>query len=129
MKVAVSGYFAPLHSGHIDYFKKASKLGKLIVIVNNDNQLYLKKKIKYPIKDRISVIKELKCVDKVIVSIDNNRCVCKTLEMIKPDIFANGGDRNVGNIPEKEVCDKLNIKIIDGLGEKIQSSTNLLNND
>lgn len=126
MKIAVSGYFAPLHRGHIDYFKRASKLGELTVIVNNNKQLYLKKKRVYPIEDRVAVIKELKCVSNVVVSIDTDRTVCKTLEMIKPDIFAKGGDRYKEEIPEKKICDKMKTKIIDGLGKKIQSSTNLL---
>jgi len=128
--VAVSGYFAPLHRGHLNYFKEAKKLGDLlVVIVNNDYQLARFKNRKYPIEDRIEVIKELRCVDRVMESIDKDSSVCRTLERLKPDIFANGGDRTEKNIPEVEVCEKLGIKMVFGVGgEKIQSSTNLLKN-
>lgn len=128
--VAVSGYFAPLHRGHINYFKEAKKLGDyLIVIVNNDYQLAYAKKRHYPIEDRIAVIQELKCVDDVVISVDRDKSVCQTLEAIKPDIFANGGDRTSENIPETEICEKIGIKMVFGVGgDKIQSSTNLLEN-
>lgn len=126
--VVTSGYFAPLHRGHIELFKKAKELGHLTVIINNDEQLLKNKKRIFPIEDRIAVIKELKCVDEVVISIDKDSSVCKTLEMLKPDIFCKGGDRTVSNIPEKEICDRLEIKIIDGLGLKVQSSTILYEN-
>jgi len=127
IKVAASGYFSPIHRGHIEYLKKAKELGDyLVVIVNNDKQLERNKKRFYPIEDRISVIKELRCVDEVVESIDTDKSVCRTLEMVKPDIFAKGGDRFQGEIPEKKICDKLGIRIIDGLGKKVQSSSWIL---
>lgn len=128
MKVVASGYFDPLTVGHVEYLEKAKKLGdKLIVIVNNDTQASLKKQFSFIKQDeRLTIIKALRCVDEVVLSIDQDRTVCKTLEMLKPDIFAKGGDQNIGTIPEKEICDLYNIKIIDGLGDKIQSSRWLL---
>jgi len=128
MKVVASGYFDPLTIGHVEYLQKAKNLGDtLIVIVNSDDQAKLKKQFSFMNQnERIQIVRALKCVDEVILSIDTDRTVCKTLELIKPDIFAKGGDQNVGTIPEKEVCDKFNIKIIDGLGDKIQSSRWLL---
>ena len=128
--VAVSGYFAPLHRGHLDYFREARGLGdKLIVIVNNDYQLARFKRRNYPIEDRISVVRELCIVDRAVESIDRDGSVRKTLEMIKPDIFANGGDRDEKNIPEVEICEKLGIKMAFGIGsKKVQSSTNILQN-
>ena len=127
MKIAVSGYFLWVHIGHIEYLQKASKLGKLIVIVNNDKQQILKYgKVIVPLKERMEVIRNIKCVDKVVMSLDTDRTVCKTLQMIQPDIFANGGDRTKTNIPETDVCKKYNIKLRFGLGKKIQSSSVLL---
>ena len=128
--VCVSGYFDPIHIGHIEYFKKSKEIGdKLMVIVNNDEQATLKKgKPFMPADERIQIIKELRCVDFVVKSIDTDRTVCKTLETIepKPYYFCNGGDQNNNTIPEGEVCSKRNIELRDGFGDKIQSSSWLI---
>ena len=126
-KVAVSGYFDPLHVVHLEYLELASKLGdRLIVIVNSDLQAVIKKgKSFMPEEDRMRIIKSLKFVDEVFLSIDKDGSQCKSLEAIKPDIFANGGDRSVGEIPESSVCSKYNIEMVDGLGDKIRSSSDL----
>lgn len=128
MIVAASGYFDPVHIGHIEYLTLAKALGdKLVVIVNNEAQTIAKKGKEFmPLKERVEIIKALRCVDEVVVSIDTDPSVCKTLEMIKPDIFAKGGDRYTYEIPETPICKRLGIKIIDGLGAKIQSSSNLI---
>ena len=127
VRVAVSGYFDPIHIGHLEYLKMAKNLGDyLIVIVNNDYQSNLKKGKSFMNElDRVEIIKALKLVDEVFLSIDKDRTVCKSLEKLKPDIFANGGDRLTDEIPEAEVCINLNIKMIDGLGDKIRSSSEL----
>jgi len=127
MKVAVSGYFDPIHVSHLEYFKYAKELGDyLIVIVNNDYQCSLKKgKAFMPEQDRLRIASSIKGVDEVVLSIDQDRTVCKTLEMINPDIFANGGDRSNKEIPESKVCREYNIKLVDGLGSKIRSSSDL----
>ena len=128
--VCVSGYFDPIHVGHIEYFKMSKKIGnKLMVIVNNDIQAKLKKGRAFmPVEERIKIIKELRCVDIVVKSIDNDRTVCKTLETVipKPDFFANGGDQNNNTIPETEICNIRGIELKDGFGEKIQSSSWLI---
>lgn len=126
--VATSGYFDPLHVGHVEYLRKAKALGdKLIVIVNNDKQAVLKKGYEFmPFAERVEIVKSLKFVDEVFLSIDEDKSVCKSLEAVKPDIFAKGGDRLSTNIPEAEICKKLGIKIADGLGNKIQSSSDLV---
>jgi len=125
--VATSGYFICLHAGHIEYLQKASELGRVTVILNNDKQQKLKYgKIIVPFRERKIVMESVKYVSEVIESIDTDRTVCKTLKMIYPDIFAKGGDRFSGEIPEAGICKELKIKIVDGLGEKIQSSSNIL---
>jgi len=126
----VSGYFDPIHIGHIEYFKKSKLVAdKLMVIVNNDDQAILKKGRAFmPVEERIKIIQELKCVDYVVLSLDTDRTVCKTLAMVepRPTYFCNGGDQNNNSIPESEICNELGIKLLDGLGEKIQSSSWLI---
>ncbi|MFH1325363.1 MAG: adenylyltransferase/cytidyltransferase family protein [archaeon] len=126
--VAVSGYFDPLHVGHIEYFELAKKLGdKLVVILNTDEQATKKKGFVFmPAKERKKIIESLKVVDEVFISIDEDKTVCKSLEAVKPDIFAKGGDRFSYEIPEAETCRKNNIKMVDSLGNKIQSSSDLV---
>lgn len=126
--VCASGYFDPLHVGHIEYLEKAKTLGdKLIVIVNNDKQAILKKgKSLMSQEERLLIVGSLKFVDGVFLSIDKDKTVCKSLEFINPNVFAKGGDRFEGEIPETKICKKLGIKIIDGLGKKIQSSSEII---
>ena len=126
--VVASGYFNPIHPGHIEYLQKAKALGNtLVVIVNNDRQASLKTGFSFmSCKDRLEIVRALACVDVAVESIDEDRTVCKTLAMLRPDIFAKGGDQNAGTIPEAVVCKALDIQIIDGLGDKIQSARWLL---
>lgn len=128
--VAVSGYFNPIHIGHIRMFEQAKKLGdKLIVIVNNDKQVKLKGSTPFMNeKERVEIVKSIKPVDKVILSIDKDKTVCQTLKLIKPDIFAKGGDSNRDNTPEIQICEEINCKIVFNIGHggKIQSSSWLL---
>ena len=128
--VCVSGYFDPIHIGHLEYFKKSKKIGtKLMVIVNNDEQAILKKgKPFMPVDERVKLIKEFRCVDFVVKSIDTDRTVRKTLETVqpKPDFFCNGGDQNNNTIPEYDVCNNRGIELRDGFGDKIQSSSWLI---
>jgi cytidyltransferase-like protein len=129
-RVAVSGYFNPLHVGHVRLIKAAKKFGKLVVIVNNDRQVKLKGSTPFMNeKERMEVIATLKPVDDVVLSIDDDLPVCKTLEMIKPDIFCNGGDRTAKNIPELGVCKKIGCEVKFGIGgPKVQSSSALITN-
>ena len=126
-KIAISGYFDPIHVGHIEYINNAKKLGDwLVVIVNNNNQCALKKgKYFMDEKDRVLIVKNIKAVDEVFLSIDEDKTVCKSLKKVNPDVFANGGDRKNYEIPESKVCKENNIQIIDGLGDKIRSSSDL----
>ena len=135
--IIVSGYFNPIHKGHIEYFNNAKKLAdKLFVIVNSDYQRLLKGSKKFQEEDeRMFVVSNIKTVDKVILSIDKDRTVCKTLKLIFNKyqteyelFFANGGDQNNDTIPERSICEKVGITLVDGLGDKVQSSSWLLKN-
>ena len=125
--VATSGYFDPLHVGHLECLEMAAELGeKLIVIVNSDLQAKLKKGESFMNQyDRMKIIASLKYVDEVFLSIDKDKSQCETLKYLKPNIFAKGGDRTNKEIPEAKICKELGIKIIDGLGKKIRSSSEL----
>ena len=127
IRVAVSGYFDPIHVGHLEYLRMAKELGDfLVVIFNNNFQCKLKKgKHFMDENDRVEIVKALRFVDEVFLSVDKDRTVCKSLEEIKPDVFANGGDRATSEVPETPVCKKFNIKMVDGLGDKIRSSSSL----
>lgn len=133
--IIVSGYFNPLHKGHLEYFNNAKSLADfLIVIVNSDLQRSLKGSKEFQNEsERMFIVSNIKAVDKAVISIDNDRTVCATLKKIANEFgdkyqlaFANGGDQNNNTIPERSTCDACGIKLIDGLGDKIQSSSWLL---
>lgn len=126
-KVAISGYFDPIHIGHLEYIQMARKLGDyLIVIVNTDKQAALKKGKSFMCEDdRLEIVSQIKGVDEAFMSIDEDKTVCKTLDLLKPDVFANGGDRSNSEIPEYKVCKENGTQIVDGLGAKIRSSSEL----
>ena len=135
--IVVSGYFNPIHKGHIEYFKSAKEQGdQLWVIVNNDQQRELKGSKEFQKEEeRLFIVQNIKAVDKAILSIDQDRTVCKTIELLHKQYhkthhlaFANGGDQNNQSIPERPICEQLGIELIDGLGDKIQSSSWLLKN-
>jgi cytidyltransferase-like protein len=128
--VAVSGYFDNIHEGHLSLFKEAKKLGdKLVVIIGRDDQLIGKKGFFFwPLKTRTEVIKSIKYVDEIFIAIDKDGTVNESLSALKPDIFANGGDRTPGKIPEEETCNKLGIKLAFNVGgaDKMNSSSQII---
>ena len=135
MKIIInSGYFDPLHVGHIECMELSKKLGdKLVIILNNDEQVKLKKgKPFMPENERKRIVESLKPVDEVLVSIDKDRSVCESIKAIAEKykgheiIFAKGGDRFSDEILEARVCKEFGIKIIDNVGKKIQSSSWLI---
>jgi cytidyltransferase-like protein len=133
----LSGYFNPIHKGHIECFNNAKVLAdELFVIVNNDHQRVLKGSNDFQKKaERVFIVSNIKAVDHSILSIDEDRTLCGTIEKIALDFgadydlsFANGGDQNNNTIPERPICDQMGITLIDGLGDKIQFSSWLLKN-
>ncbi len=135
--VVVSGYFNPLHVGHLEMLEAARELGdEVVVIVNNDRQQQMKKgKIILPEEQRCAVVAAIRHVDEVVLAIDEDPTVRATLAQLaerhagKRIVFANGGDRRSGQVvPETEVCEAHGIEMIFDLGgtEKVQSSSNIL---
>jgi len=134
--IIVSGYFNPIHKGHLEYFNNAKDLAdELFVIVNSDLQRALKDSKEFQKEDeRLFIVQNIKAVDTAIISIDKDRTVCASIESIFETYgdqyqlgFANGGDQDNNSIPEAPICKELGIQLIDGLGDKIQSSSWLLN--
>ena len=133
--IIVSGYFNPIHKGHLEYFEIAKKHGDILfVIVNSDYQRKLKGSKEFQDEhERMLIVSHLKLVDQAVLSVDQDRTVIETIKKIHTEysntyelFFANGGDQNNNTIPERIICEKLGVKLIDGLGEKIQSSSWLL---
>jgi cytidyltransferase-like protein len=134
--VAVSGGFDPVHIGHVRMFKEAKALGdELVVILNNDHWLKDKKGFPFmPETERKEIVEAIKGVDRVVLTRhgpgDPDRSVCHILKEIKPDIFANGGDRKPDGdpVPEVDVCKELGIAMVYnvGAGGKVQSSSWLI---
>ena len=127
--VTVSGGFDPLHVGHVRMIQAAAQMGDVIVIANSDDWLMRKKGYVFmPYEERQEVLYSIKGVIDVFEADDEDGTVCKTLEKIKPDIFANGGDRKDNNTPEMDVCNELGIELLWNIGgEKVESSSNLVN--
>jgi cytidyltransferase-like protein len=139
--VAISGFFNPLHMGHIDYISAARNLGDfLIVIVNSDKQVDIKGSVPFMEQDeRLSIINNIKGVDRAVISIDDDGSVCETLRAefnrLQNDpffdelVFANGGDRKEGGVPEDILTDELGVRMAYNVGgEKTQSSSSLIEN-
>jgi len=133
--VIVSGYFNPLHLGHIKYLEEAEGWGAaLVAIINNDEQVKAKGSQQFMDEtERVEIVSAIRFVDYAVISIDVDKAVCETLRALAkllPDcrkVFANGGDRTLENIPETEVCEEFGIKMVFGVGgEKNQSSSWLL---
>jgi len=133
--VIVSGYFNPIHKGHLEYFNNAKSMAdKLFVIVNSDLQRELKGSKEFQDEnERLFIVQNIKSVDKAFISIDKDRTVRESIRKIHSDFsseyqiaFANGGDQDNNSIPEVPVCKELGIELIDGLGDKVQSSSWLL---
>ena len=133
--IIVSGYFNPLHKGHIELFQKAKKEGDTLwVIVNSDLQRELKRSKEFMDQnERLIIVSAIEIVDKALISIDKDKTQCATLTDLADKYsseyelyFANGGDQNIDSIPEAPICKEKGISLLEGLGDKIQSSAWLL---
>lgn len=139
--IAISGYFNPIHSGHIDYIKSAKQRGDiLVVIVNNDNQVKLKGSVPFQDEnERLKIVNNIKGVDKTVLSIDQDATVCDSLRLVHKTyqddpffhemFFCNGGDRKEGGVPEDVLTEEIGIKMLYNIGGgKVQSSSELIKN-
>ena len=133
--IIVSGYFNPIHKGHLEYFNNAKAMADvLFVIVNSDYQRALKGSKEFQKEEeRMIIVSNIRAVDHAVLSIDQDRTVCATIKHIAQTYgqqydlaFANGGDQNNQTIPERPICEEMGVALIDGLGDKIQSSSWLL---
>jgi cytidyltransferase-like protein len=133
--IIVSGYFNPIHKGHLEYFNNAKALAdELFVIVNSDLQRALKGSKEFQKEEeRLFIVQNIKAVNRAIISVDKDRTVCESIRTLHQKYgndyqlgFANGGDQDNNSIPEAPICNELGIQLIDGLGDKIQSSSWLL---
>jgi cytidyltransferase-like protein len=139
--VVISGYFNPLHTGHLDYIKGALELGdRLVVIINNDQQVELKGATPFMKEaDRMRIVSAIKGVDRVVLSIDTDSSVVQTIRFLYNEYavnwdfddmtFANGGDRTIESSPEEAYCNWRKIKTVYSVGgNKTQSSSGLIDN-
>lgn len=123
----VSGGFDPLHVGHVEYLERAALLGRVVVVLNSDAWLIRKKGYAFmPWVERCRVLKAMWSVYKVVPVDDSDGSVCEAIRRIKPDVFANGGDRTNENTPETTLCRELGIDLAFGLGGKVQTSSGLV---
>ena len=136
--IIVSGYFNPLHAGHLELFEIAKGIGDmLIVIVNSDLQRFLKGSKEFQKEEeRFAIINAIRYVDWAMISIDTDKTQVESLKEVygiykdtHKLAFANGGDQNNDTIPEADTCRELGIELIEGLGNKIQSSSWLLDKE
>lgn len=134
--VVVTGGFDPLHVGHLNHLEKARTMGdRLVVILQSDRNLVAKKGYVFmPYRDRMRIMKALRCVDLVVPNIDEDGSSAETLRQLAlgplhPDILAKGGDRVPGNMPAQEIaaCKEINCRIVYGIGGQLASSQELVN--
>ena len=134
VKVCVAGKFDPLLRGHLDHIKKAKALGDYLVVITHPDDVVVKARLRegkkgicvIPLADRIAVLESLKWVDEVVVSVDGNGECAETLRLIRPQIFAKGGDRtDDSRMPSGEltVCKEIGCEVRYGIGELLTSSS------
>jgi cytidyltransferase-like protein len=126
--IAVSGGFDPIHVGHVRMILDATKYGDVIVILNSDDWLLRKKGYVFmPFEERCEIVRSISGVVRTESVDDLDNTVCEALSRINPDIFGNGGDRTSTNTPEQNLCNRIGIEMMWGLGGgKIQSSSDLV---
>tara|TARA_B100001094_G_C18169176_1_gene794049 strand:- start:1233 stop:1733 length:501 start_codon:yes stop_codon:yes gene_type:complete len=135
----ISGYFNPIHTGHLDYIESAKQqCGVLYVIVNSDKQVKVKGSEPFMDEDsRVRIVKALQAVNYAFISVDEDETVVKSIEQIykcnqndpfiDSFVFMNGGDRVEGNTPEEKYCRDNNMETLYNVGGgKTQSSSTLI---
>ena len=127
-KIMVSGGFDPIHVGHVRMILEASKHGDVIVVANSDEWLQRKKGYVFmPFSERAEIISSIRGVAQVVPVDDSDNTVCEAIRRLRPDAFANGGDRKGDNTPEVSLCRELKIETLWNIGGgKIQSSSDLV---
>lgn len=133
--VIVSGYFSPLHVGHLDMIEEAAAVGDTLIVIVNNNEQQLAKKGQVIIDehDRLRLVKALRVVDDAFIAVDSDRTVKESIRLAAQKypghrlIFANGGDRKPEFVPEADVCDQLGVEMRFGVGghNKADSSTRI----
>lgn len=127
--VALSGGFDPIHVGHLYLIQDAALHGDVVIILNSDE--WLKRKKGYALMkwaDRAYILNSIKGVARVVDVDDTDWTVCEALERIRPDFFANGGDRTNENTPELKLCLDIGIKPLFNIGGgKVASSSEIVN--
>lgn len=138
MRIAItSGYYDPLHSGHVDCFRLAREQNDALWVILNNKYQSLLKRGSQPFQEeecRLDILKAIRYIDRVVLATDRDSTVCQTLEMLIQEAqktghevsFNKGGDRFSHNTPEKKICDQYGVRLIDGLGEKTYSSSEYL---
>lgn len=127
----VSGGFDPIHGGHVQMIRDAAQYGNVIVVANSDDWLIRKKGYVFmSFEERAKILKEIKGVILVSAVDDSDNTVCEAIRMLRPDYFANGGDRGKNNTPEQNVCEQLGVEMLWGIGGdyKFNSSSDLAKN-
>jgi len=127
-QIMISGGFDPVHLGHVKMIQEASQWGDVVVVVNSDQWLKRKKGYVFmPWRERVEIMGNFRGVTRVVGVNDRDGTVCEAIDRIRPDAFANGGDRKTENTPEMEFCNSLGIQLLWNMGgEKIQSSSELV---
>ena len=129
--VMVSGGFDPIHGGHVQMIRDAAQYGNVIVVANSDDWLQRKKGYVFmSFEERAKILKEIKGVILVSAVDDSDNTVCEAIRMLRPDYFANGGDRGKSNTREQDVCEELGVEMLWGIGGdyKFNSSSDLVKN-
>jgi len=127
--IMVSGGFDPVHIGHIRMILEASTHADVIVVANSDDWLFRKKGFVFmEFEERAEILASIKGVIKVSGVDDSDNTVCEAIQRLKPDYFANGGDRGKDNTPEQALCDKMGVEMLWGIGgeNKANSSSTLV---
>ena len=128
--VLISGGFDPIHSGHIYLIQEASKHGEVVVLLNSDKWLRMKKGKEFlPFNERKIIMKSIKHVIDVLSFDDTDKTVIKGIKNAISKYpnhkirFANGGDRNGESTPEKKFCIENNIEMLWGIGGNNKSNS------